>query len=172
MVTENFIEKQSFRQWYLWVLLLAPVALFTYAFIQQDILGKPFGDTPANDISLALILLFTIIVNYLFYKATLTTIVNKDGIFYKWSYLNTSFNKLYWHEIEKLEVINYSFLGYGIRLSKKYGTVYNVWGKTGLLVKKKNKAKILIGTQKPVEFQQALDIFYQDKSAHAFQVHQ
>jgi hypothetical protein len=160
MTAGRYIEKQCFREWYLWVLLLAPLVLFLFAFVYQVILHKPFGDKPAPDILLAIILLFICVVNYLFYKATLTTVVNEEGIFYKWSFVNSSFNKVGWEEIEKAEFIKYTFVGYGIRLSKRYGTVFNVAGKNGLFIIKKNKAKILIGTQKPVEFQQAFENFY------------
>ena len=159
MIKNEFIERQSFRQWYLWVLLLAPLVLFTYAFVHQVLLNKPFGDKPAPDILLIVLLLFICLGNFLFYKATLTTIINEDGIFYKWSFLNSSFNKISWQEMERYEMIKYDFVGYGIRFSRKYGTVYNVSGQTGLFITKKNKSKVLIGTQKPAEFQQALAIF-------------
>ncbi|PIB28303.1 hypothetical protein BFP77_10000 [Maribacter sp. 4U21] len=47
------------------------------------------------------------------------------------------------------KIVAYYFLGYGIRMSPKYGTVYNVKGNKGLAITLKKGKKILIGTQKP-----------------------
>ncbi|WP_396637439.1 hypothetical protein [Maribacter sp. R77961] len=47
------------------------------------------------------------------------------------------------------EIVSYGFLGYGIRISPTYGTVFNVKGNKGLAITLKNNRKFLIGTQKP-----------------------
>ena len=52
-------------------------------------------------------------------------------------------------DIEEAELIKYGFVGYGIRLSIKYGSVYNVKGDKGLRITLKNGKKYLIGTQTP-----------------------
>ncbi len=54
-------------------------------------------------------------------------------------------------EIEQLSLVKYNFLGYGIKTSKKYGTVYNVKGNQGVLIRLKHGRKYLLGTQKPTE---------------------
>ena len=57
-----------------------------------------------------------------------------------------------WTEIKKAEVVNYGFVaGWGIRLSAKYGTVYNIKGNKGLAIELLNGNKYLIGTQKETE---------------------
>ncbi len=53
-------------------------------------------------------------------------------------------------EIESIEFLNYGFVGgWGIRLMTRYGTVYNTWGKEGMLIKLKNGKKFVIGTRNP-----------------------
>ncbi len=52
-----------------------------------------------------------------------------------------------WEEIERIEPVTYGFVGYGLRLSLKYGTVYNVKGNKGLSIYLKNGRRYLIGTQ-------------------------
>jgi len=62
-----------------------------------------------------------------------------------------------WKDMETFKVINYGFVGgYGVRLTMKYGTVYNVRGKEGLFVKLKNGKTFIIGTQKPKELEKAI----------------
>ena len=56
------------------------------------------------------------------------------------------------NDIVEATAINYDFVGYGIRKTKKYGTVYNVKGKEGVAFKLKNGEKYLIGSQKAEQF--------------------
>jgi hypothetical protein len=58
-----------------------------------------------------------------------------------------------WNDIEAAELIKYGFVGYGIRISIKYGTVYNVKGDKGLRITLRNGKKYFIGTQKPEELE-------------------
>ena len=52
-----------------------------------------------------------------------------------------------WKEIKSAEIVNYGFVGYGIRLWTKYGTVYNTKGNKGLAIELLDGTKFLIGTQ-------------------------
>ncbi len=52
-----------------------------------------------------------------------------------------------WDQIEKVEPITYGFVGYGLRFSFKYGTVYNIRGNKGLAVYLKDGGRYVIGTQ-------------------------
>src|SRR5690554_6746134 len=62
-----------------------------------------------------------------------------------------------WKDIESYKVINYGFVGgYGIRLTMKYGTVYNIKGNKGLFVKLKNGKTFIVGTQKPEELEKVI----------------
>lgn len=47
-----FSETQKFKQWWLWVLLLAIDAIFIFGWIQQLVFDKQFGDKPIGDVEL------------------------------------------------------------------------------------------------------------------------
>lgn len=55
--------------------------------------------------------------------------------------------RINWNEIKSVEIVNYGFVGWGIRLWTKYGTVYNTKGNKGLAIELLNGKKFLIGTQ-------------------------
>ena len=58
-----------------------------------------------------------------FYVLQLQTRITSTGIevryFPLWS------TRLTWEDIQQAQIIEYAFVGYGIRFSKEYGTVYN-----------------------------------------------
>ena len=92
-----------------------------------------------------LLLLLFFLFSKLETKITADQIQLKHLIFVKRSFK--------WKNIEAAELIKYGFVGYGIRISIKYGTVYNVKGDKGLRITLKNGKKYLIGTQKPEELE-------------------
>ena len=53
--------------------------------------------------------------------------------------------------------MNYGFVGYGIRLGSKYGTVYNMKGNRGLAIELNNGKKFVIGTQKEMELKNVVE---------------
>ena len=60
------------------------------------------------------------------------------------------------NEVVEQQIVNYDFVGYGIRKTKKYGTVYNVKGGEGVAIILTNGEKYLIGSQKTEEFLKSL----------------
>ena len=60
------------------------------------------------------------------------------------------------NEVVEQQIVNYDFVGYGIRKTKKYGTVYNVKGKEGVSITLTNGKKYLVGSQKSKEFLKSL----------------
>jgi hypothetical protein len=65
-----------------------------------------------------------------------------------------------WKDVKSAEVIKYGFVGYGIRLFTKYGTVYNTKGNKGLALELKNGKKLLVGTQKIEEMKEVVRNVY------------
>jgi hypothetical protein len=49
MRLSRFREERRFRQWWLWLLVGLVAALQWWGFLQQIILGQPWGDRPAPD---------------------------------------------------------------------------------------------------------------------------
>lgn len=79
---------------------------------------------------------------------TLKTTVDERGI--RISYRPLWRTQLRRDEIQDVRLETYSgFIGYGIRFTGTYSTVYNAKGNRGLLIRKKNGRRLMIGTQQP-----------------------
>lgn len=91
----------------------------------------------------------------LFRVMQLKTEITKNSILIHFSpFFKRKFN---WSDISSSEVVDYGFIGYGIRLGTKYGTVYNTGGKNGLAIVLKNGKKYCIGTQRENEMKDVIE---------------
>ncbi len=144
-----FKEEQKFTQWWLWVILIGIGLLPFYGIYRQLIVGENFGSNPMPDVVLLFFATFTLSLLLLFWKMRLITEIDNSEIrFSFWPFMN---KKVRWDEIESAKIINYGFVGYGIRLWTKYGTVYNTKGQIGLYIQLTNGNKFIIGTQREDE---------------------
>lgn len=156
--TIQFNETQKFTQWWLWLFLLLPFFLIFFKPIYLFL--NAFQNSGNASFSLVLqdsiwwgIILYSAVLGF-FWKSKLYTVVTKEEVQIKHLIF---FRKVFRIEdIAKAEIVNYGFVGYGIRLSINYGTVYNVKGNKGLALTLKNGKKYTIGTQKPIEFYEIL----------------
>ena len=160
-------EIQYFRQPWLWILILAISAIALWGMIQQLFLGKPFGNNPAPDTILIIIaVIFGFGFPYTFYKMNLTIEVRSDGIYYRFFPFHLSFHKIKLEDLVKYEVRTYSpirdYGGWGIRWGSK-GKAYNVSGNRGINLEYSNGKQLLIGSQKPEELAEALDLAIERK---------
>ena len=153
MVSE-FKEKQKFTQWWLWLFLIGLGLFHVYGLFKQLIIGKDFGDKPMSDIGLIMFALLPFGLLFLFWYMKLETVIDQKEIRIKFTPLVKKAFK--WEDVKSATVLNYKFVGYGIRLFTTYGTVYNTKGNTGLAIELKNGKKILIGTQKGDELAQMI----------------
>ncbi len=150
-----FKEDQRFTQWWLWLLLMAIMVIPLYGIVQQLFLKEPFGNNPMPNTGLIIFALGTAAFLYFFWAIQLRTRISKNEI--KVAFPPFFRNKTFpLSEIESAEVITYKFVGYGLRISLKYGTVYNIKGNKGLLLTLKNKKKFMIGTQQPAMLQEVM----------------
>jgi hypothetical protein len=143
-----FIEEQRFRHNILWsFLLIAPIVVFCVILVYQLASEDLVRDHPMSNRSLMILLFFYgVPVAIIIYYVRLTTIISDESISYGWNIPTRELNVIKLDEIENYEVIEYSFVGWGYRLSRKYGTVYNVDGSKGLQIVTKSGFKVLIGT--------------------------
>lgn len=150
-----FQESQRFNQWWLWLIIFFACSFPFIGFVQQIILGKPFGDNPMSNIGLIISLVFSITFMALFYAIQLKTEITRETISFRFvPFMKRTYP---FNEIESYEVIHYGFVGgWGIRFGTKYGTVYNIKGTKGLFVKLKNGKTFIIGTQKPQELENVI----------------
>jgi len=154
MKTE-FKEVQKFRQWWIW-LLLSPLMIFILiVIIYQLILGQEIGDKPMPDLAAWIFVIVGICLIYFIYYLQLRTTINKDGVsFHYRPVLKRNYN---WRDIDRVEIIDYGFVGYGFRWWPKHGWIYNVGGRMGLKVHLKNEKFFTIGTQKTEDLKIALN---------------
>lgn len=155
-----FIEKQKFDQWWFRLLVLTGPAILWFAFIQQIILKKEFGNNPAPDVLLIILwILFGILMPVFLLNIQLITVITTDGIYIKFLPFYLKYRRFDFTNIEKYEVRKYKVIseygGYGIRGTKK-NRAYNVKGDTGLQIIFKDGNKLLIGTQKSEEIEMAV----------------
>src|SRR5687767_831519 len=144
-----FIEKQRFSQWWLWLILLGIDAMIIFGFIQQVIFGQPFGDNPASDTGLMLILGLVILLTIAFYLFCLETIIKPDGIYVRFYPFHTTYKYYSWEKISKIYIRQYSpikeYGGWGVRLGLfGKGKAYNVSGNKGLQIVFSDNSKLLI----------------------------
>ena len=149
-----YTEIQKFNQWWLWILLLAVLGLPVYGMFQQIILGKPFGSKPMSDLGLVLFFVGTLLLIGLFWYLQLRTEIDETGIRFRLRPISSEV--FTWDQIEHVEIITYGFVGYGLRFSSKYGTVYNTSGNRGLSIRLKSGGRFVIGTQKPEGLEKTL----------------
>ena len=152
---EHFREVQRFRQWWIWLLVLIAPALFIWAFVQQIVLGNPWGNNPASDLVLIILgAIFGIGLPAFMYTIRLTTVVRDDGIYLRFFPFHFKWVRFPFEDIDTFEVLTYSPLrdygGWGIRYGLK-GKAYNVSGNKGVLLNLKDGKTVLIGSQRADE---------------------
>lgn len=156
-----FTERQRFKQWWLWLILLGINGLFLFGVFRQVIGGQQFGDKPMSNIGLLITAVLTIFLTILFLNFRLDTLIKKDGIYVRFFPFHLKFKYYAWEKLTKSFVRQYSpiaeYGGWGLRygfLGK--GKAFNVSGDKGLQLEFIDNKKLLIGTSKPGELTEVL----------------
>jgi len=143
---------------WVWAVLLGIAALMWYGFYVQIVGGTPFGSNPASD---RVMVLLTAIFGGTF-QATilflhLVTEVGPAGI--RVRLVPFPWRRIPFRDIASYEVRTYSALreygGWGIRLGWN-GKAYNMKGSSGIQLVLASGERILIGTQEPEAFFEAI----------------
>jgi len=156
-----FSEKQNFRKWWLWAVLLAVVCIFIYGIYKQLVLKQPFGDNPASDTVLLSSCLILLLVILLFLLAELETEINDTEVAYKFFPFVLRKVKVSWSNVEKAFIRKYSAVteygGWGYRIGLfGHGRALNISGDMGLQLILKSGKKLLIGTRRPDDVEKAI----------------
>lgn len=156
-----FKEVQRFRQWWVWLLVLFVAGMAWYGGVQQIVLKKPFGNNPAPDsVMIVIWAIFGVLFPVLFLSLKLVTDVRNDRLYVRLFPLQFHVHEISYAEIKTYEIRTYSAMkeygGYGIRYGVK-GKAYNVSGNKGIQFEFLDGKRLLIGTQRPEEFRQALE---------------
>jgi hypothetical protein len=156
-----FTERQRFRQWWLWLILLAVNGLFLFGVFKQVLFGQQFGDKPMSDTGLLATTGLTLVLTLLFVNFRLYTIIKKDGIYVRFFPFHLKYKHYAWERLTKSYVRQYSpiteYGGWGLRIGLfGKGTAFNVSGNKGLQLEFTDNKKLLIGTNKPEELTEIL----------------
>lgn len=157
-----FIERQKFKQWWLWLILSGINGLFIFGVYKQVLGGQQFGDKPMSNEGLLFAAGLTILLTILFLNFRLETQIKKDGIYVRFFPFHLSFKHFTWDKIAKSFVRKYrpisEYGGWGLRLGFfGKGKAYNVSGDNGLQLEFTDHTKLLIGTNKPDELTATLE---------------
>lgn len=159
MANVLFIEEQKFRHNLLWSsLLLLPLLAFVLLLFYQFSTGLLVGDHPmSNHALLILIIFYGIPVLSIVFYVRLTTIITDETISFGWNVPINELNEIKLNDIDSCDLIEYEFVGWGYRLTRKYGTVFNVDGNKGLQIITKSGYKVLIGTHHAEELKNLIE---------------
>ncbi|MBL0340652.1 MAG: hypothetical protein IPP71_06870 [Bacteroidetes bacterium] len=153
----NLYEKQRFNNVLLFTVLFALEAIFVYASMEQYLANKPWGIKPSHNwfmIALTLLIPTPLLIG--FYMARLETVINEDGIFYRWAPFFKAYKMIQWDSVKEISIIDLKSAGFWWRFSSKYGEVQYVGGGFGIQVKMKSGRRRLIGTRKAEELNRIL----------------
>ncbi len=154
-----FHEVQPLRMWWVWFILLIPLVLGWWFFIEQIVFGIPVGTNPAPDALAVIIwLAFGIALPVYFFYVKLVTDVRTDGVYLR-------FFPLWSRTVPLRDIVSYEarqyrplreYGGWGIRFSPHKKRAYNMSGNQGVELTLADGTRLLIGSQRPEELASAI----------------
>ena len=155
----RFREVQRFRQWWIWLIVYGIAALMWWGFVQQIILGRPWGTNPASDWMMWLIwLLFGIGFPIFFHSVKLIVEVDDEGVSVRYPPLAT--RQFDFADIERFEARTYKpvkeYGGWGIKGWSLNRIAYNVSGNQGVELTLRDGRQVMLGSQRPQELASAI----------------
>jgi hypothetical protein len=154
-----FQEVQHFRQWWMWVVVLAVAAFMWVGFVTQIVLGQPYGSKPMPDALMwAFTLLFGLGLPAFFVALRLLTEVFADRLVVGLAPFPRRTIPL--ADIAEAQAVTYRPLadygGWGVRRAGSRGTAYNASGDRGVQLVLRDGRRVLVGSQRPQELVLAL----------------
>lgn len=158
--TTSFHEVQRIRHWWLWLVLLLVAGLAWWSFVEQIVLGRPFGNRPGPDWMVWLITAICgIVVPVVFLVARLETTVDATGL--RLRYVPFRNRLIAGAEIVSHEVVDYRPIrewgGWGIRYAFRRGWAYTAHGDRGVQLELAGGKRLLVGSQRAETLAAALD---------------
>lgn len=153
----NYYEKQKFISHYVLGFLVLLELFFVYVLVVQELSGRFWGMKPMETkLLVSIILLFPTPLLLIYLITKFETIINDDGIFFRWLPFNKSYNIYDWSAIRKVSIIEIKNAKIGKWYSKKYGEMHYLGGKFALLVQTKSGKHKVLGTQRTEELNRIL----------------
>ncbi|MDX5417664.1 MAG: DUF6141 family protein [Hymenobacteraceae bacterium] len=156
-----FRERQRFRQFWLWALILGIAGVFWAGFAYQVLLGGAFGNRPVTDVQLSVLLaLIGFGLPFFFYWMSMTTEVQTGMLFVRFKPFHIKPVRIPLHTVRTFEKVTYNpisdYGGWGIRWSGK-GKAYSMSGREGVQLHFYNQKPLLIGSQRSTELFRAIE---------------
>jgi hypothetical protein len=159
-MTEAFHETQRMRSWWFMTLVALIIGLATWAFIQQIVIGEPWGTNPAPDWAVYVLVAFMAVIAWWLMSIRLVTSVDQTGVTYRLIPFHFRTRRIPWTKVAQAYIRQYRPLreygGWGLRYGFKFGWAFNMRGNMGLQLVLAGGKKILIGTQRPDELRSYL----------------
>jgi hypothetical protein len=153
-------EEQRFRQWWVWLLVVAVAAIQWWALVQQIILGQPLGDNPLPD--WAAWVLWVVIglgLPLLFLTIRLVTEVTADQVVIRYRPLTRRSISL--ADIQQATARTYKpiaeYGGWGLKGWSSRNIAYNVSGHQGVQLVLRDGRRVMLGSQRAEELAQAIE---------------
>ena len=143
----SYSERQRFRQWWLWTLVLIGPAISLGTIFQDIVLSSSFDTNPTN---YSFLIILGVAFPLFMYTTGLDTQVGKLGVFVCFRPFHRKWLVFRFDDIHKAESHIYRPLkdygGWGIR-SGRGSKAYNVSGDKGVLLTMKDGKTIMIGSK-------------------------
>lgn len=154
-----FHEEQRLTQWWLWAVLGLVAGLAWWAFIQQIVLGQPFGDSPAPDgVVGAVWVAVGLVLPWLLRAARLEVEVDQECV--RVQYVPFMKRRVGLDTIRTHEAISYRPLrqwgGWGIRWVPGRGWAYSARGDQGVRLTLLDGRIVLVGSQRAQDLEHAI----------------
>jgi len=156
----HYREIQHVTQVWIWAVVLVPTALAWWAFVQQVLLSRPFGNNPAPDVAVVVIwAVLGLEFPLLILAVNLRTEVRGDAVrlrfFPLWS------RTISVSDIQECKPRTYSpigeYWGWGIRWTPGHGWAYTIKGSRGVQLTLAGGKRLLIGSNHPEELAEAIN---------------
>ncbi|MBI4963268.1 MAG: hypothetical protein HY913_08325 [Desulfomonile tiedjei] len=162
-----FREIQEFRQPYVWVIMIAVLAVTVatcgWAAVMVLKTPAPSGAGRSQGVALLALAAGVLVMGgtaYLLYAMKLITEVREDGLYIRFYPLHFSFKRIPLEKVRRFTVVTYrpilEYGGWGIRYGW-HGNAYNVSGNRGVKLELIKGRHLLVGSRKPEELAHALE---------------
>lgn len=155
-----FQERQTFTQWWLWLIVGATTlsinSLFIYGIVQQLVLGIPWGDEPLGDEVLLMLSVVILTVStglsLLFFNSVLEVRIDNRSLEYRYAPLIRTWRRVEADAVKDAKQRRYFLPGYGIKRDFDGTRIFTVKGREGIELTLAGGTRLLIGTQQPDQF--------------------
>jgi hypothetical protein len=157
----EYLESQRMRTWWVWLILALAQAVLLWGFIQQVVMGIPWGKRPTSDTMLIVANCILVIILLMVALMKLETRINTTGVYYRFPPFQWKWKEISWSHVDEVHVIHYSLLDYG-GWGARWGGPKNGWGlcvsgNRGIQFRLDNGVRIMLGTKKPSQVSEYIE---------------